>query len=99
MEPDWFEPLNQREAEILQLISEGCIYGEIAQKLFLAIETVKWYNKRIYSKLGVSGRIQAVSVARQYGLLRASVVSGNCEDKFPTVYSASPTFFSKNFCC
>ena len=97
MEPDWFEPLNQREVEILQLISEGLTNREIAQKLFLAIETIKWYNKQIYSKLGVSGRIQAASVARQYGLLRATVVPGN-QEEVPLRYTLQvPHFFQKTF--
>jgi DNA-binding CsgD family transcriptional regulator/tetratricopeptide (TPR) repeat protein len=97
MEPGWFERLNQREAEILQLISEGLSNREIAQKLFLAIETIKWYNKQIYSKLGVSSRIQAASVARQHGLLRTSVFSGN-QEEVPLRYTLQvPHFFQKTF--
>ena len=59
--PDSFK---DRELEILGLISEGYSNAEIAQKLFLSTETIRWYNKQIYSKLGTSRRTEAVAVAR-----------------------------------
>ncbi len=65
----WSEPLNHRETEILGLISDGLSNREIAQKLFLSVETVKWYNKQIFSKLGVNSRAQAAAFARQSSLL------------------------------
>lgn len=95
MGPDWFEPLNEREVEILRLIEEGLSNREIAQKLFLALDTIKWYNKQIYSKLGVSSRFQAVSAARQYGLLQGSFVSGNQEEFHPSYTLQVPRFFQK----
>jgi predicted ATPase/DNA-binding CsgD family transcriptional regulator len=61
--------LSERELEILHLIEEGCTNREIAQRLVLSIETIKWYNKQIYSKLGVHNRIQAVANAKAAGLL------------------------------
>lgn len=67
----WSEPLSQREVEILGLIAEGLSNREIAERLFLSVDTVKWYNKQLFSKLGVSSRTQAVSVARQYSLLES----------------------------
>ncbi|HSF83199.1 MAG TPA: AAA family ATPase, partial [Anaerolineales bacterium] len=63
------EPISPRELEILGLISEGLSNREIAHRLYLSIETVKWYNKQLFSKLGVRSRTQAVSVARQHFLL------------------------------
>jgi predicted ATPase/class 3 adenylate cyclase len=63
------EPLTQREGEILGLLAEGLSHREIAQKLYISSETVKWYNKQLYSKLGVHSRSQAVDRARQIGLL------------------------------
>jgi DNA-binding CsgD family transcriptional regulator len=65
----WLEPLGEREQQILGLISEGFSNREIAQKLSLSLDTVKWYNKQLFSKLGVSSRTQAAAAARQYGLL------------------------------
>jgi predicted ATPase/DNA-binding CsgD family transcriptional regulator len=67
----WVEPLSQREIEILGLISDGLSNREIAQMLFLSVNTVKWYNKQIFSKLGVNSRAQAASLARQSFLLAA----------------------------
>jgi DNA-binding CsgD family transcriptional regulator len=68
----WSEPLTDREVDILRLLSEGLTNHEIAHELGLALETVKWYNKRIYSKLGVSNRAQAVSHATTLGLLNSA---------------------------
>lgn len=47
----------------------GMSNHEIAQKLHLSPETVKWYNKQIFSKLGVSSRTLAVAKAREFHLL------------------------------
>ncbi len=55
------EPLTTRELDILHLIAEGLSDREIAQKLTLSPETVKWYNKQIYSKLGVRNRTEAAA--------------------------------------
>jgi predicted ATPase/DNA-binding CsgD family transcriptional regulator len=62
------EPLSDRETEILGLLAGGLSNREIAQELFLSLETIKWYNKHIYSKLGVGSRTQAVARARELGL-------------------------------
>jgi len=53
--------LTARELDILRLIAEGLSDREIAQELTLALETVKWYNKQIYSKLGVRNRTEAAA--------------------------------------
>ena len=63
------EPLTERELEVLRLIAEGLSNREIAQKLVVALGTVKWYTKQIYSKLGVHSRGQALACAREAGLL------------------------------
>ena len=65
----WIEPLSAREIQILDLISGGLSNREIAQKLSLSLDTIKWYNKRIYGKLGVSSRSQATKLAAEQGLL------------------------------
>ncbi len=70
-----YEPLSQRELEIIDLISAGLSNREIAERLFLSVDTVKWYNKQLFIKLGVSSRTQAVSVARQHSLLNRSTSS------------------------
>ncbi|OYU00077.1 MAG: LuxR family transcriptional regulator [Burkholderiales bacterium PBB1] len=59
--------LKQREAEILQLLERGLSNKEIARCLDIGVDTVKWYLKSIYGKLGVANRAQAVFAARGDG--------------------------------
>jgi LuxR family maltose regulon positive regulatory protein len=63
------EPLTYREIEVLQLLAEGLTNAEICQRLYIALPTVKSHNRNIYAKLGVQGRMQAVSLARKLGIL------------------------------
>jgi ATP/maltotriose-dependent transcriptional regulator MalT len=67
--PTWTETLTEREIEILILLEDGFSNREIAQKLYLSLNTIKWYNKQIFAKLGVRSRTQAVKAARQHQLL------------------------------
>lgn len=62
-------PLTEREVEILGLMAEGLSNREIAEHLFLAVGTVKWYLSEIYGKLYVSSRTQAIARARDLGVL------------------------------
>jgi LuxR family maltose regulon positive regulatory protein len=64
----YFEPLSPRELEILQLIALGCSNREIGERLFLALDTVKGHNRRIYGKLQVQSRTEAVARAHELGL-------------------------------
>jgi DNA-binding NarL/FixJ family response regulator len=52
--------LTPRETEILRLVAEGCRNQEIARRLFISHETVRWHLRAIYSKLGVHDRPSAV---------------------------------------
>jgi predicted ATPase/DNA-binding CsgD family transcriptional regulator len=61
--------LTQRELEILRLLSTGMSDREIADTVYFTIGTVKWYNRQIYSKLGVRNRTQAITTAQQLRLL------------------------------
>ncbi len=63
------EPLSDREHEILRLIAEGQSNTEISQRLYLALSTVKGHNLRIFAKLQVQNRTEAVARARELGLL------------------------------
>jgi LuxR family maltose regulon positive regulatory protein len=67
--PALVEPLSERELEVLRLISEGLSNPEIAQRLFLALNTVKVHTRNIYGKLDVHSRTQAVARARELDLL------------------------------
>lgn len=63
------EPLSQRELEVLRLIAQGYSNHEICEYLFLALNTVKGHNQRIFGKLQVDRRTEAVARARELGLL------------------------------
>ena len=73
--------MTDRESEVLALLAEGLTNREIAQRLVLSTETVKWYNKQIYQKLGVGRRTEAVAVARRYGLLAAEEETAGAKAK------------------
>jgi LuxR family maltose regulon positive regulatory protein len=62
---DLIEPLNAREREILHWLAEGCTNRQIADKLFLAKGTVKFYVHSILEKFGVHTRAQAVIEAKK----------------------------------
>ena len=64
-----FEPLSERELEVLQLVAEGLSNRQIAERLYLALSTVKGHNRIIYDKLQVKRRTEAVARARELGLL------------------------------
>ena len=63
------ESLSPRELEVLQLIAQGLSNDEIGKRLFLALDTVKGHNRRIYEKLQVQRRTEAVARARELDLL------------------------------
>ena len=62
------EPLSKRELEVLQLLALGVSNQGIAQELVIALDTVKRHVSHIFSKLGVSNRVQAVRQAQALGL-------------------------------
>jgi LuxR family maltose regulon positive regulatory protein len=63
------EPLSERELEVLRLIAQGLSNQEIGERLFLALDSVKGHNRRIFDKLQVQRRTEAVARARELGLL------------------------------
>lgn len=76
MEADWdfveqnqIDPLNTREMEILGLMAKGLSNNQVAHRLNLSEETIKWYNKRIFLKMEVGSRTQAIAKAVELGLL------------------------------
>jgi LuxR family maltose regulon positive regulatory protein len=66
---DLVEPLSERELEVLYLIAAGLRNKEIAEKLFISLNTVKTHLKNINSKLDVTNRTRAVARAKELGLL------------------------------
>ncbi len=63
-------PLSVRETEILQLLAKGMSFNEIGQILGISPHTVTAHIKKIYRKLAVHSRGEAVYEASQMGLLR-----------------------------
>lgn len=59
------EPLSDREFEVLQIAMTDKNNGEIAEKIFVSTNTVKYHLKNIYQKLGVSNRKEALKFAFQ----------------------------------
>ena len=64
------EPLSERELAVLALLAAGRTNKEIAEELFIAQGTVKAHVASVYRKLGVHSRAEAVSKAKDLGLLR-----------------------------
>ena len=60
--------LSDRESEVLALIARGLTNAQIADELYLSIETVKTYVKRLYAKLDVHNRAQAAVAASNHQL-------------------------------
>ena len=63
------DPLSPREVEVLRLIADGLSNRAIADRLFLALSTVKGHNRIIFDKLQVQRRTEAVARARKLGIL------------------------------
>lgn len=63
------ETFTEREREILAFLANGVSNMEMGKKLFVSENTVKYHLKNIYSKLGVSSRLQAILAGRQAGLI------------------------------
>ena len=61
--------LTPRELEILALIAEGLSNREIGEKLFVSENTVKTHSSRLFAKLGVSRRVQAVKRAKDLRII------------------------------
>ncbi|MGD9995352.1 MAG: DNA-binding response regulator [Ilumatobacteraceae bacterium] len=60
--------LSNREKEVLALLALGSTNRQIANELYLSVDTVKSHMRRLYSKLGVTNRTQAALRADQYQL-------------------------------
>ena len=63
------EALSERELEVLRLVALGRSNSQIAEKLFVAVGTVKSHLHTISGKLGASNRVEAVARGRELGLL------------------------------
>ena len=61
--------LQQRELQIIRLVAQGYGNRDVGKLLYIGEETVKWYLKLLYRKLGVTSRMGAVDAARKMGVL------------------------------
>lgn len=61
--------ISKRELEVLQLIAEGLSNKEIAEKLFVSLNTVKTHSSKVFEKLDVKRRTQAVEKAKKSGII------------------------------
>ncbi len=62
--------ISKRELEVLDLMAAGLSNEEIAEKLFVSLNTVKTHSSNIFLKLDVKRRTQAVSKAKQLNIIQ-----------------------------
>lgn len=69
--------LTSREREVLLHVADGEMNATIGTALHLTEQTIKFHLSNIYKKLGVTGRIQAVTIAVKHGLVACPACSGD----------------------
>lgn len=62
--------LSKKEYRILTMVSQGMTNGQVVERMFISLPTVKWHLHNIYTKLGVRTRTAAVAKARTLGMLQ-----------------------------
>jgi DNA-binding CsgD family transcriptional regulator len=62
--------LTDREAEVLQLVADGLVNKQIAQRLFVSPETIKSCLESVRDKLDAANRAHAVSIGLRQGLIQ-----------------------------
>jgi LuxR family maltose regulon positive regulatory protein len=66
---DIVESLSDRELEVLHLVADGLTNKQIAERLYVTLNTVKAHTRNIYGKLDVHHRAEAVAKARALGMI------------------------------
>ena len=61
--------ITDRELEILHLVAQGCTSPQIAEKLSLSAETIKWYRKRLLSKFEAENTAEMIKIAIENKLI------------------------------
>jgi NarL family two-component system response regulator LiaR len=61
--------LSKRELEVLQLMADGLSNNEIAEKLFLSLNTIKTHSSNVFVKLDVKRRTQAIEKAKRLTII------------------------------
>jgi len=88
-QPQW----KTRELAILHLLADGLTNAEIGARLFLAHDTVRWYNKQIFDKLDARNRTEAVKRARELGLIESNTQPTTIKQ---TAIKRSPVHYADN---
>ncbi len=68
--PLLLKPLTDHEQRIQIFLANGVSNKEMASRLFVSENTIKFHLKHIYSKLGVASWVQAIASARELGLVK-----------------------------
>ncbi|MGQ0620076.1 MAG: LuxR C-terminal-related transcriptional regulator [Panacagrimonas sp.] len=63
------EDLTDREKEVLMFLADGFTNQELAGRVFVSTNTVKFHLRNIYTKLAVANRFQAIAIARNLGIV------------------------------
>lgn len=61
--------ISSRELEVLQLMAEGLSNQEIAGRLFVSLSTIKTHSSRLFEKMDVKRRTQAVEMAKRLSII------------------------------
>lgn len=67
--PNGWEELSAREKEVILLLSEGYSDKELAEQLFVSVNTVRTHLRRSYDKLLIGSRLEAVALLTKHGLV------------------------------
>lgn len=62
--------ISKRELEVLQLMAEGLSNQEIAERLFVSLNTIKTHSSKVLEKLDVKRRTQAVEKAKRLSIIQ-----------------------------
>ena len=68
--PALIEPLTERERDVLRFLPSRLTVREIADELYVSVNTLKFHLRAIYRKLGVNSRAEAAEVARTMSKVR-----------------------------
>ena len=61
--------ISKREQEVLELMAQGLSNNEIAERLFVSLNTIKTHSSKLFEKLEVNRRTQAVELAKRTGII------------------------------